>query len=316
MHDHSPIELGKRIHLIDGYDWGLPERTGTYVIAEEQLTLVETGPSPSVPYIRSGLKQLGFSLEQVKYVILTHIHLDHAGGAGLLLQECPNATVVLHPKAARHLVDPSRLIAGARAVYGEQFDELFDPILPVPEERLLIRADGEKLTIGPDCTLEFLDSPGHANHHFSIYDPVSNGMFTGDTAGVYYCTLKSEGIDFFLPSTSPNQFSPDAMLASIARFRERKLDRLYFGHFGMSEQVEEAFRQVTEWLPIFVAEGEKVIAEGLGHDVLCDRLLAKVAEHLKPLGIGDGHAVFDIIKLDLSVCAMGIEDYLQKKSNA
>lgn len=313
MRDQLPIDLGYRIHLIDGFDWGLPERTGTYVIQEEQLTLVETGPSPSVPYIRSGLQQLGYSLEQVKYIILTHIHLDHAGGAGLLLQECPNATIVLHPKAARHLVDPSRLIAGARAVYGEQFDSLFDPILPVPEERLLIRADGEKLTIGPDCTLEFLDSPGHANHHFSIYDPVSNGMFTGDTAGVYYSWLKREGIDFFLPSTSPNQFNPEAMLASIARYRERALDRLYFGHFGMSEQVEEAFQQVSEWLPVFVEEGEKVWAEGLGQDELCDRLVAKVADYLKKFGIGDEHSIFTIIKLDLNVCAMGIVDYLYKK---
>jgi glyoxylase-like metal-dependent hydrolase (beta-lactamase superfamily II) len=316
MHNHPPIDLGNRIHLIDGYDWGLPERTGTYVIHEEQLTLIETGPSPSVPYIREGLKQLGYSTEQVKYIIVTHIHLDHAGGAGLLLQECPNATVVLHPKAARHLADPSRLIAGARAVYGDQFDELFDPIIPVPEERLLIRADGEKLEIGPNCTLEFLDTPGHANHHFSIYDPVSNGMFTGDTAGVYYSELKREGIDFFLPSTSPNQFDPDQTITSIARYRERNLDRLYFGHFSMSEQVEEAFRQVTAWLPVFVSEGEQVISEGLGHEVLCDRLLAKVTEHLKPLGITEEHSIFHIIKLDLNVCAMGIVDYLNKQHKA
>lgn len=313
MKPQSILDLGKRVHLIDGYDWDLPERTGTYVIDEEQLTLVETGPSPSVPYIREGLSALGYSTDQVKYIILTHIHLDHAGGAGLLLEECPQATIVVHPKAARHLIDPSRLIAGAKAVYGQKFDELFDPIIPVPQERVLIRSDGEKLEIGPSCTLEFLDTPGHANHHFSIYDPISNGMFTGDTAGVYYRPLKREGIDFFLPSTSPNQFDPDATLHSIARYRERQLDRLYFGHFGMTQEVEEAYRQVAEWLPVFVAEGERTLAEGLGHEELCERLLSLVSESLFSLGIERHHEIFTIIRLDLSVCAMGIVDYLQKR---
>lgn len=312
----EPIDLGTRIHLIDGYDWGVPERTGTYVIQEEELTLVETGPSPSVPYIRAGLHKLGCSLEQVKYIILTHIHLDHAGGAGLLLQECPHATIVVHPKAARHIVDPSRLIAGAKAVYGEQFDSLFEPIVPVPQERVITKQDGETLEIGPDCTLQFFDTPGHANHHFSIYDPVSNGMFTGDTAGVYYSPLWREGIPFFLPSTSPNQFDPEKMARSIERYREMKLDRLYFGHFGMTEQVEEAFRQVMEWLPVFVAEGERTWRDGLGHEALRDRLLARAAAYLQERGVKADHDVFALIKLDLGVCAMGIVDYLQKKEAA
>jgi len=313
MKPRSILDLGKRVHLIDGYDWDLPERTGTYVIAEEQLTLIETGPSPSVPYIREGLSALSFSTDQVKYIILTHIHLDHAGGAGLLLQECPNATIVVHPKAARHLIDPSRLIAGAKAVYGEKFDELFDPIIPVPQERVLIRADGETLAIGPSCTLEFLDTPGHANHHFSIYDPISNGMFTGDTGGVYYSPLKREGMDFFLPSTSPNQFDPEATLRSISRYRERQLDRLYFGHFGMTLEVEEAYRQVAEWLPVFVAEGERIWTDGLGHEKLCERLFTLVSDSLISRGLDKNHDIFTIIRVDLSVCAMGIMDYLQKR---
>ncbi|MFD2370979.1 MBL fold metallo-hydrolase [Brevibacillus sp. GCM10020057] len=313
MQQKDPLFLGQRIHLIDGFDMGVPERTGTYVIEEAELTLIETGPSPSVSHIRAGLARLGYTPEQVKYIIVTHIHLDHAGGAGLFLQECPNATVVVHPKGARHLVDPSRLIAGARAVYGEQFDSFFDPIVPIPQERLLTRADGETLQIGPNCVLEFLDSPGHAKHHFSIYDPVSNGMFTGDTAGVYYPQLSRDGIHLFLPSTSPNQFDPDETLASIARYRERRLDRIYFGHFGMTERVEDVFRQIAEWLPVFVQEGQAVLAQELGHEELANRLLQKVTAHLKSLGVPDDHDVHAILSLDLSVCAMGIVDYLQKK---
>ena len=151
----DPIQLNEKIYLIDGFDLGVAERTGTYVIAEEALTLVDTGPSPSVKHVKKGLETLGYSLDQVKYIIVTHIHLDHAGGAGLLLEECPNAKVVVHPRGARHLADPSRLVAGARMVYGERFSELFDPVVPIPEERLLIKDEGDTLEIGPACTLKF-----------------------------------------------------------------------------------------------------------------------------------------------------------------
>lgn len=313
MQSSQPIDLGERIHLIDGFDMDWAERTGTYVIAEEELTLVETGPSPSVPYIKAGLAKLGYTPEQVKYIIVTHIHLDHAGGVGLFLKDCPNAKVVVHPKGARHLIDPSRLIAGARAVYHDDFDRLFDPIEAVPEERILIRGDGDTLQIGGGCALEFLDSPGHANHHFSIYDPVSRGMFTGDTAGVLYPQLKKDGIHLVLPSTSPNQFDPDAMLASLSRFEASKLSRIYFGHFGMSEQVDDVYRQIREWLPVFVAEGESSLAAGQTYDELSRKLVERVSDHLQSQGINDDHEVFEVLKLDLQVCSMGILDYLHKR---
>ncbi len=122
MHKKDFIQLNDRIYLIDGFDLGVPERTGTYVFDEEELTLVDTGPSPSVKHVKQGLEALGFSLDQVKYIIVTHIHLDHSGGAGLLIQECPNATVVVHPRGARHLAEPERLVAGARgSVWGKVF---------------------------------------------------------------------------------------------------------------------------------------------------------------------------------------------------
>lgn len=313
MQGKKPIDLGRRIHLIDGFDLGMPSRTGTYVLDEEELTLVETGPSPSVPCIREGLSELGFKLEDVRYIIVTHIHLDHAGGVGLFLKDCPNAQVVVHPKGERHLANPTRLIAGAKAVYGTNFDNLFAPVVPVPEQQLLIKGDGDTLSIGPDCTLEFMDTPGHARHHFSIYDPVSNGIFTGDTAGVRYEALEKEGIHFFLPTTSPNQFDPDAMLSSISRIRERDVERVYFGHFGMTEQVDEAFNQVTEWLPVFVEEGKRVLGSGKGVEVLTDVLLDRLRNHLESLNINETHEVYEILQLDMQVCAMGIADYLQKQ---
>ncbi|SFB06169.1 Metallo-beta-lactamase superfamily protein [Lentibacillus halodurans] len=312
MEDKQPIQLDERIHLIDGFDLGVPERTGTYVIDEDELTLIETGPSPSVKYIKKGLDDLGFSLEQVKYIIVTHVHLDHAGGAGLLLKECPHAKVVVHPKGARHLMDPKKLAAGARGVYGESFSELFDPIVPVPEERLMVKNEGEMLKISGGCTLEFLNTPGHARHHFSIYDPVSNGLFTGDTAGIRYQQLIDEGIDFFLPSTSPNHFDPTAMHTSIDRIRNMQLDRIYYGHFGMAENVNQALDQVSEWLDIFVGIGEVAVAEGKGYDVLASRMLEQVKGDLSIKGLRTDHEVYILLNLDMQVSALGMIDYFNK----
>lgn len=312
MHDKDPIRLDDRITLIDGFDLDVPNRTGTYVIDEEELTIIETGPSPSVKYIKKGLEMLGFTLDQVKYIIVTHIHLDHAGGAGLLIKECPNAQVVVHPRGERHLVDPRKLAAGARAIYGDSFSELFDPIVPIPEDRLLVKTEGDTLKIGPNCTLKFFDTPGHAKHHFSIYDPVSNGMFTGDTTGVRYDQLIKEGIDFYLPSTSPNHFDPNAMRKSIKRIKEMNLDRIYFGHFGMTEEPEKALKQVSDWLEVYVEEGEQAMMEGKGYDDLSSRLLNKIREYLRTEGIADDHEIYIMINLDMQICSLGIVDYFQK----
>ncbi len=306
LHDNG------RIYLIDGMDLGLLERTGTYVIDEEELTLVETGPSPSVPYVKEGLAKLGFSLEQVKYIIVTHIHLDHAGGAGVLIQECPNAKVVVHPKGARHLANPERLIAGAKAVYGDTFDGLFAPVLAVPEDKLLIKGDGDTLVIGSECTLQFFDTPGHANHHFSIYDPVSNGMFTGDTVGIRYEQLAQDGVALYLPSTSPNQFNPEAMQTAIDKMKGMNLDYIYYGHYGMTAKVNQALTMVSEWLDVFVSEARAVHSEGESHEVLAERLNKRIRMTLQELEIPTDHRVYPIIELDVRVCSMGLMDYLQK----
>jgi len=316
MRNKGPIQLEHRIHLIDGFDLDVQARTGTYVIEEAELTLVETGPSPSIKYVKRGLESLGFSLEDVKYIIVTHIHLDHSGGAGLLLRDCPNATVVVHSRGARHLAEPRKLAAGARAIYGDSFEELFEPIVPIPEERLLIKGEGDTLQIGSDCTLQFLDTPGHSRHHFSIYDPVSNGIFTGDTTGIRYEQLARNGIDFFLPSTSPNHFDPVAMRESIKRVQKMKVDRIYFGHFGMTEKVDMALNQVSEWLEVFVELGEEVIAEGKGYDELSERMFQRVKSHLQTLNVPEEHDVYVIINLDMQVSALGLIDYFQKMNKS
>jgi glyoxylase-like metal-dependent hydrolase (beta-lactamase superfamily II) len=309
---NKPINLGNRIYLIDGFDLGLPCRTGTYVINEEALTLVETGPSMSVPYILNGLKELNLNPRDVQYIIVTHIHLDHSGGAGLLLKDCPNAKVVVHPKGARHLADPSRLILGAKAVYGDDFERLFEPIVPIPEEKLLLKEDGETLKLSDSCELTFHHTPGHADHHFSIYDPISNGMFTGDTIGVRYDQIKE--FEFYLPSTSPNQFRPVEMLNSLNKIiKELQVDYIYFGHFNMSTNPAEVYKQISYWLPKFVEIGETVYRKGQDHEVLSNEIMAIVQDTLQKKNVPEGHHVYELIKLDLQVCSMGIIDYLRKK---
>lgn len=304
--------MGKRIEVIDGYDLGIQYRTGIYVIQEEALTLVETGPSPSVTYIEEGLEKLGHSLEDVRYIIVTHIHLDHAGGAGLLLEKCPNATVLVHEKGFRHLADPSRLIAGAKMVYKDQFDALFNPVMPVPKDRMRAVGEGDLVEIGSNCVLEFWDTPGHANHHLAIYDPVSNGIFTGDTVGIRYEQLAADHIPFYLPSTSPNQFNPTAMFAAIERMKTKNVSIIYFGHYGYTEQVDEVYRQIEVWLPIFVEEAKFVFKEVGTADKLAQRLMDKVQQSLQQMGVSDDHIVYSIITVDLQVSSMGLLEYVQK----
>ncbi|MBM4764341.1 MBL fold metallo-hydrolase [Bacillus sp. B15-48] len=314
----KPVQLTEKVHLIDGFDLGVEERTGSYVLLEQDLTIIETSASPSVPHILNGLKELGLALEEVKNIIVTHIHLDHSGGAGLLLTHCPNATVFVHSKGARHLADPSRLIASAKTVYGEDFDSLFNPILPIPEDRLVIKNDGDTLEIGANCSLTFFDTPGHANHHFSIYHSGVNGIFTGDTSGIYYPQLHRKGIEFYLPTTSPNQFDPDKMLTSIEKYKRQAVDRIFFGHYGMSENPQEVFKQVEAWLEVFVAEAKVAYTEGSDFDnkteIASKRILEKIQKELQIRGVHDKDPIYKILSLDVQVSAMGLIDYLTKKN--
>lgn len=316
MTETKPIDLGNRIYLIDGFDLGFRERTGTYVIRDEQITLVESCASPSIPHILKGLEALNIQLDEIKYIIVTHVHLDHAGGAGLLMEKCPNAKLIVHPRGARHMIDPTRLIQGAKAVYGASFDKLFDPIVPIPEERVIVKNDGETLRIGPNCELTFYDTPGHANHHFSIYDPISNGIFVGDTLGVKNKQIEEYGFTLYLPATSPNQFDPDKTLASLQKIKNLGVERIYFGHFSMAEDVDEVYKQIEYWLPIYVKAGEEVYRESKSAGELKKRLLEKITAVLDEHNVPRNHVVYQIIQMDLQVFSMGIIDYFSKKEKS
>lgn len=314
----KPIDLGNNISFFDVFDLGMENRTGTYVIYDEKLTIVETSASPSIPYLLEGLKNLEIDPSEIQFIIVTHIHLDHAGGAGLLLKQCPNAKVVVHPRGFRHLIDPSRLIAGARAVYGDDFDRLYDPIYPIPEDRLIVKQDGETLQLGKR-TLTFYDTPGHAKHHFSIHDSVSNGIFTGDTIGIYYQDVKE--FDFFLPSTSPNQFDPDDMLHSLKKIEDLNVSHIYFGHFGKSNNPCLVYSEIKKWLPIFVETAKEIYLDHKEKSIeelrplISENLFSKIKTYLSAKNIPNNHNVYTILKLDIDVCSMGLADYFIRMEN-
>ncbi|PFA68859.1 MBL fold metallo-hydrolase [Bacillus sp. AFS015802] len=309
----SIYRIDSRISLVDLMDLSLKERTGSYILNEEALTIIETSASPSIPHLKKGLSKLNINPEDIQYIILTHIHLDHAGGAGLFLKECPNAEIIVHPKGKRHLIDPSRLISGAKAVYGEKFDELFHPIIPIPEDRILVMGQGESLSIGDTCTLTFYHTPGHANHHLSIHDSVSNGMFTGDTCGIQY-TIGSKR--FYFPSTSPNQFDPKQMKESIRMYRNLHLDRLYFGHYGVTEEVSFALSEVDKWLDLFMKKSEEMYSSHVtmkeNVSTITSALFDLTKHELVQKGIDPLNPVFSLLELDMNVSAMGIVDYFIK----
>lgn len=203
----------------------------------EDLAFIETGTAPGVPRLLAWLDQQGLARERVRYVIPTHVHLDHAGGAGTLMSALPRAQLVVHPRGARHLIDPAQLIAGATAVYGEAFmKKTYGDIVPVAPERVVEAPDGMQLPFGTEA-LHILDTPGHARHHFCLHDPVSGGIFTGDTFGLSYREFDTAQGPFLMPTTTPVQFDPEAWMTSLDRLLALAPERLYLTHFGMVEDV-------------------------------------------------------------------------------
>ncbi|MEC0033319.1 MBL fold metallo-hydrolase [Bacillus cereus] len=308
-------KLSSQLYIIDDYDFQLAQRTGTYVLLGDDITLIETCASPSVPLILNGLKELNIALDAIKNIIVTHVHLDHAGGAGFLMTKCPNATLFVHSRGARHMIDPTKLIQGAKAVYGESFDKLYNPILPIPAERVCIVGEGDTLEIEANRTLTFYDTPGHAKHHISIYDSLTNGIFTGDTVGIYYRELTEYGVELYLPSTSPTQFQPDVMLKSKERIKSLNVDCIYFGHYGASTNVSEVYRQLEFWLPLFLKTGKEIFKTEedpvKANNKLANNLFEIVQSHLTQQGIPTTHSIYDfMLKLEMDVNAKGIIHYL------
>ncbi|MBI3570067.1 MAG: MBL fold metallo-hydrolase [Gammaproteobacteria bacterium] len=247
----SFLDYEHGINVIDAHHHR-PKLAAFYLIVEgNQAAFVDTGTSHSIPDAIEVLARKRLTPEQVAYVIPTHVHLDHAGGAGMMMRRFPKAKLIAHPRGARHLIDPAKLIAGVAEVYGAAaVARDYGEIVPVDAARVIEAPDGFTLDLNGRRLL-FLDTPGHARHHFCVVDEQSRGIFTGDTFGLSYRELDTDNGEFVFPTTTPVQFDPEALHASINRLVELKPKLLYLTHFGRISGVERAARQMHDLIDAF-----------------------------------------------------------------
>lgn len=220
-------EVEPGIFLIDHHFRGVAGVIASYLVADgDELTLIEAGPASTVETLLAGVRQAGFDPRQITQVVVTHIHLDHAGAAGTLLARLPRARLFVHRVGAPHLVDPSKLLASAERIYGALMQPLWGEMLPVPADRLVVLDDRAELTTG-GRTLRAHDTPGHATHHLALHDLGGGAVFTGDVAGI-----RLDGIRHVRPPTPPPEFEPELWRQSVATLRALAPRRLYLTHFG------------------------------------------------------------------------------------
>lgn len=220
-----------------------------------RAAFIDTGTAPGVPRLLAALQALGLARDAVDYVIPTHVHLDHAGGAGALMQALPQATLLVHPRGVRHMVDPSALWAGATAVYGpEEMARSYGELVPVPAERVQATADGMVVSLA-GRTLVFADTPGHAKHHHCIWDASTRGWFTGDTFGLSYREFDTAAGPWMLPTSTPVQFEPELLRTSVQRLLAAQPDCMYLTHYGRVRNVQHLGAQLLALLDEMVALG-------------------------------------------------------------
>lgn len=282
------------------------------VVENGRVAIVDTGTNDSLPRVLEALEAMDLGAEAVDYVILTHIHLDHAGGAGSMMRAFPNARLVVHPRGARHMADPTRLVAGAAAVYGpSEVRRMYGDILPIAAERILEATDGLIVDLA-GRELLCLDTPGHVRHHICIVDRGSNAIFTGDTFGLSYREMDTAGRQFVFPTTTPVQFDPEAMHASIDRLMSFNPRVMYLTHFSELRDLERCAADLHRLIDTHVAIARRESRPGPDRHA---RIRANVAHLLvneaKHFGCGMGPA--DVLKLwetDIELNAQGLDVWL------
>ena len=256
--------IGPGVLQIDTLLGGWAEVTAGYLIEGPEPVLVETGSQSSVPTLLAALAAHGVAADDLAGVAVTHIHLDHAGGVGDVARAFPKATIYVHPKGARHLVDPTRLVGSAARVYGPLLDRLYGRLDPTPAERIRVLTDGDTITVGPNRHLVTVDSPGHAKHHLALHDDESGILFAGDAVGV-----RLPGAGILRPATPPPDFDLDLALNSLRRFRERRPEGIALAHYGLVPEplpiLEEAEGILRQWAEVAEAAWQegRDIAEAL-----------------------------------------------------
>lgn len=306
-------DLGAGITRIDtGYL--RPGLAACYLIRQgDQAAFVDTGTSHTVPSLLALLEARGIARSQLRYVMPTHVHLDHAGGAGELMRHLPNASLVAHPRGARHLIDPAKLTSGALAVYGEQaFRRNFGELAPVPEARVMVAEDGLRLDLA-GRELLILDTPGHARHHYSVFDETSRGFFTGDTFGLSYRELDGERGAYVFPTTTPVQFDPQAWHHSLDRYLAQAPERMFLTHFGMVGDVPrlaaDLRRGIDRLAEIALHNRDASDRHGRILAEMTDYLIEDAQRHNPALG---PERIQEIFALDLELNAQGLGVWLDR----
>ncbi|HEX3722249.1 MAG TPA: MBL fold metallo-hydrolase [Nitrolancea sp.] len=228
----SVEQLEPGVFIIDHRFQGVPGVIASYLLAgEHDLTMIETGATPTLETLLDGVRAAGFDPQDITQLAVTHIHLDHAGSAGVLMRRLPRARLLVHPFGAPHMIDPTKLMASATRIYGERMEELWGEVAPVPAERVDILEDGARFRAG-GRELVALHTPGHAMHHIAYHDPETNGVFTGDVAGV-----RLEKAAYVRPPTVPPELDLILWRESIERLRALNPRRFYLTHFGEFDNV-------------------------------------------------------------------------------
>ncbi|TGM03522.1 MBL fold metallo-hydrolase [Leptospira barantonii] len=299
-------------------DYISPGVACAYLIVEgEEAAFVENNTNHAVPILLEELKNAGRKPEDVKYIIVTHVHLDHAGGTGLLAKHCPNAIVLAHPKAATHLINPTRLVQSSIQVYGEEnFKKLYGEILPVDQQRVKSPEDGEEIRWGKR-TLKFYYTKGHANHHFCIYDSLSNGIFTGDSFGLGYKDFATGKSPVLYPSTTPTDFDSEEAMNTVDKILSTGADKAYLTHFGVWNDMESGARQMKQGLHAMqniLSSGERSGLEGEPLLEFCTgRIRAYLERELSTQGVKLGEKEEMLLGFDSKINAQGLVFQIERK---
>jgi glyoxylase-like metal-dependent hydrolase (beta-lactamase superfamily II) len=272
---------------IDTYMGGVSEITAGFLLAGQRPALVETGPAKVASKVAAGVTRAGLDPADLAWIVVTHIHLDHAGGVGDLVRTFPNATVVVHPAGVRHLVDPERLLASSARVYGPLMDAVYGGLTPVEAGRVRAADDGEVLDLG-GRRLELLHAPGHAKHHLAVFEPDLGVLFAGDGVGVL---LPSTGV--LRPATPPPDFDRDLAVASLRRFADRNPAHLVLTHFGPIGPPAERLAEAEDKLRRWCATAEQAAAE---HGPELDHIEAALRERFER---EEGHQAGDPERFEL-----------------
>jgi glyoxylase-like metal-dependent hydrolase (beta-lactamase superfamily II) len=300
-------------HGITVIDTGFvrPRFDASFLLVENgRAAFVETGPNSAVPRLLAALEAHGLERDAVDYVIPTHVHLDHAGGAGLLMQSLPRAKLVVHPRGARHMIDPSVLIEGVRAVYGAEVAARdYGELVPVPAQRVITSSDGMVIELA-GRPLRFADTPGHARHHHCIWDEASRGWFTGDTFGIVYPELHP----YIVPACAPVQFEQDALHQSVARLLAQRPELMYLTHYGAVRDAEKLAVQFLAQVDA-MADAARSLAGAPGRHDRLKRAFGDIyiAELRRSGSTRSEDFLRGILATDIELNAQGLGTWLDRK---